>query len=99
MSAEKQLAGEFKMDMELVRLFVRQVLAEEKNKNLLGEPDTTTEKHRDEPQPQYEEEEETEEIDTDEASVTGGITGYTGPLGASGHGPGNKPYGSDEDEN
>lgn len=84
--------------MELVRLFVRQVLAEEKKKNLLGEPDTTTEKHRDEPEPQYEEEEETGEIDADEASVTGGITGHIGPLGATGNGPGNKPYGSDEDK-
>ena len=86
------------MDMNLIRIFVRQVLEEDKKKNLLGEPDTTTEKHRDEPQPQYEEEEEADEIDTDEASVAAGITGYTGPLGASGHGPGNKPYGSDEDE-
>ena len=89
------------MDMELVRLFVRQVLEEEKSKNLLGEPDTTTEKHRDEPQPQYEEEEaeaEGEDQDADEASVTAGITGHIGPMGATGYGPGNKPYGQDEDE-
>ena len=83
------------MDMELVRLFVRQVLEEAKKNNLLGEPDTTTEKHRDEPQPQYEEEEE----DMDEFSGTPSIAGHTGPLGATGHGPGNKPYGSDEDKN
>lgn len=85
----------------MLRFFVRQVLEEAKKNNLLGEPDTTTEKHRDEPQPQYEEEEEEEEDqeDADEASVTAGIAGYTGPLGATGHGPGNKPYGSDEDEN
>ena len=87
------------MEMQMLRLFVRQVLEEAKKNNLLGEPDTTTEKHRDEPQPQYEEEEETDEIDADEASVTAGIAGYTGPLGASGHGPGNKPYNSREDEN
>ena len=88
------------MDMELVRLFVRQDLSEEKKKNLLGEPDTTTEKHRDEPQPQYEEEEEAEagDEDMDEFSGTPSIAGHTGPLGATGHGPGNKPYGSDEDE-
>ena len=92
------------MDMELVRLFVRQVLQEKKN-NLLGEPDTTTEKHRDEPQPQYEEEEaeaeeeeEGEDQDTDEASMTAGITGHIGPVGATGYGPGNKPYGQDENE-
>ena len=85
--------------MELVRLFVRQILEEEKKNNLLGEPDTTTEKHRDEPQPQYEEEEETDEMDADEASTTAAITGNIGPLGAAGNGPGNKPYGSDEDEN
>ncbi len=60
------------MDMELIRFFVRQVLEEEKKKNVLGEPDSTTEKHRDEPQPQYE-----EELDTDEASVASGISGYT----------------------
>lgn len=83
------------MDMQMLRLFVRQVLEEAKKNNLLGEPDTTTEKHRDEPQPQYEEE---EEDDIDEFSGTPAIAGHTGPLGATGHGPGNKPYDSDEDE-
>ena len=78
--------------MELLKLYIKQILQE--NSSLLGEPDTTTEKHRDEPQPQYEEEEESE--DADESSVAS-ITGWTGPLGA-GHGPGDgKPYGDDKD--
>ena len=50
------------------------------------------------------EEEESEEAaagedqDADEASVTAGITGHIGPVGATGYGPGDKPYGQDEDE-
>ena len=83
------------MDMELLKLYIKQVLQE--NGSLLGEPDTSTEKHRDEPQPQYEEE-ESDETDADESAVAN-ITGYTGPLGATGNGPGDgQPYGTDEDE-
>ncbi len=86
------------MDMELLKLYIKQVLQEADN--LLGEPDTTTEKHRDEPQPQYEEEEEQDKAeDADEASVVAGIAGHIGPVGATGNGPGNKPYGDDDERN
>jgi len=63
------------MDMELLKLYIKQVLQE--NGNLLGEPDTTTEKHRDEPQPQYEEE---EDLDADEHSAVAGIAGHVAPA-------------------
>ena len=81
--------------MELLKLYIKQVLQEADN--LLGEPDTTTEKHRDEPQPQYEEEQDDEE-DADEGSVAAGVAGYIGPLGATGKGPGDKPYGNNNDD-
>tara|TARA_B100000282_G_C31618729_1_gene438365 strand:- start:135 stop:371 length:237 start_codon:yes stop_codon:yes gene_type:complete len=76
--------------MNNLRILIRKLLIEELKKNVLGEPDSSTEKHRDEPQPQYDIE---EEEDQDEASTVGGIAGYVGPLGGSGYGPGNKPYG------
>ncbi len=96
---ETQNLGINKMEMKMLREYIRSlILNEEKKNNLLGEPDTTSEKHRDEPQPQYEEEEADEAEDADEASVVAGIAGYIGPMGASGAGPGNKPYGSNDDE-
>ena len=68
--------------------FVKTIKNIAQKKKTLGEPDTTAEKHRDEPQPQYEEE---ESKDADEASVAGGVAGFTAPLGH-GNGPGDKPY-------
>ena len=76
--------------MEMLRTFIREMLVEEKKKEVLGEPDASSEKHRDEPQPQYDIE---EEEDQDEASTAGAVAGYVGPLGGSGNGPGDKPYG------
>ena len=77
-------------DMLMLRLFIRNMLLEEKKKEVLGEPDSSSEKHRDEPQPQYDVEED--ELDKDEASVVAGIAGFNAPLGY-GNGPGDKPYG------
>ncbi|OUU15242.1 MAG: hypothetical protein CBB97_24055 [Candidatus Endolissoclinum sp. TMED37] len=82
------------MNTIFLRQLIRKIIIEAK-KDVLGEPDSSSEKHRDEPQPQYDADED-EELDKDEASVTAGITGNIGPLGT-GNGPGNKPYG-DEDE-
>ena len=88
-----------KMEIKMLRKYIRfLILSEEKKNNLLGEPDTTSEKHRDEPKPQYEEEETDEDEDADEASVVAGIAGHIGPAGATGFGPGKKPYGSEDEE-
>jgi len=76
------------MNTKLIRQLIRSIILEAEKKTL-GEPDTTAEKHRDEPQPQYEEEEEGK--DADEASVAGGVAGFMAPLGH-GNGPGDKPY-------
>jgi len=59
-------------EIELLRIYIKQMIVE-KHENILGEPDTTSEKHRDDPQPQYEDE---EEQDADEASMVSGISGY-----------------------
>ena len=40
-------------DMDMLRTFIRKIIVEEKKKEVLGEPDASSEKHRDEPQPQY----------------------------------------------
>ena len=78
------------MDTKLLRNLIRKIILEAK-KDVLGEPDSSSEKHRDEPQPQYDSDEE-DEADKDEASVVANIAGYNAPLGY-GHGPGDKPYG------
>ena len=60
---------------ELLKRFVFQVLSEEKNKNkeenLLGEPDLSSEDERE------------EEGHHDEQNVSSAVAGYTLPLGAS----------------
>ena len=83
------------MNLKELRMIIRQILIEEKAKEVLGEPDSSSEKHRDEPQPQYDVEEE--EADKDEASMVAGIAGFTGPLGV-GNGPGDKPYGAQKNK-
>ena len=83
------------MNTKILRSLIRKIILETK-KDVLGEPDSTSEKHRDEPQPQYdadaEQRDDEDEDDVDEASLTTGIAGYTAPLGY-GNGPGDKPYG------
>lgn len=73
-------------DISMLRSFIREVLnkklLEEKNKEILGEPDSSTEKHRDEPEPQYDvEEDRAESEDHDEASTVGGMGSGLGPAG------------------
>ena len=83
------------MNLKELRMVIRQILIEEKAKEVLGEPDSSSERHRDEPQPQYdveedaeageedaeaEEEEDEEEEDQDEASTVGGMGGGLGPA-------------------
>jgi len=66
------------MKISEIRKFIRLVILEEKSK-VLGEPDTTTEKHRDNPQPQYEEEEGEDAQTSDEASTLAGMGSGLGP--------------------
>jgi len=61
---------------ELLRKFVFQVLTEEKEDNLLGEPDMSKEDERDDGG---------KESPHDEQSVSANVAGYTLPLGASNH--------------
>ena len=72
------------MNLKELRMVIRQILIEEKAKEVLGEPDSSSEKHRDEPQPQYDveedEEAEEEEEDQDEASTVGGMGAGLGPA-------------------
>ena len=74
------------MNLKELRMVIRQILIEEKAKEVLGEPDSSSEKHRDEPQPQYdveedeEAEDEEEEEDQDEASTVGGMGAGLGPA-------------------
>jgi len=76
------------MNLKELRMVIRQILIEEKAKEVLGEPDSSSERHRDEPQPQYdveedaeaEEEEDEEEEDQDEASTVGGMGAGLGPA-------------------
>jgi len=74
------------MNLKELRMVIRQILIEEKAKEVLGEPDSSSEKHRDEPQPQYdveedeEAEDEEEEEDQDEASTVGGMGTGLGPA-------------------
>ena len=66
------------MNEEILRMYIRAFLKEEKQ--TLGEPDTTAEKMRDEPQPQYEEEEEEASGDKDESSTVAGMGSGLGPA-------------------
>ena len=66
------------MNAGILRLYIRALLREEKI--TLGEPDTTAEKKRDEPQPQYEDEESGEDKDADEASTIAGMGAGLGPA-------------------
>ena len=70
---------------ETLRLYIRSLLIEEKNKTL-GEPDATAEKLRDEPQPQYEDE-ENQNKGADEASSVGGMGSGLGPAMPMKHDP------------
>ena len=83
------------MDTKILRSLIRKIILETK-KDVLGEPDSTSEKHRDEPQPQYDadasQDDEEDEEEMEEASLTTGVAGYIAPLGY-GNGPGDKPYG------
>tara|TARA_B100000242_G_scaffold258262_1_gene202495 strand:- start:1334 stop:1591 length:258 start_codon:yes stop_codon:yes gene_type:complete len=83
------------MDTKILRSLIRKIILETK-KDVLGEPDSTSEKHRDEPQPQYDadasQDDEEDEEEMEEASLTTGVAGYIAPLGH-GNGPGDKPYG------
>tara|TARA_A100001015_G_C15042496_1_gene740736 strand:- start:1986 stop:2261 length:276 start_codon:yes stop_codon:yes gene_type:complete len=58
-----------------IKHLIRLIILEEKSR-ILGEPDSTPEKFRDNPQPQYEEEEENT---NDEASTVGGMGSGLGP--------------------
>lgn len=58
---------------EIIRLLIKEVTSDD----LLGEPDSSAEKHRDEPQPQYDVE---EDGDQDEASTVGGMGAGLGPA-------------------
>jgi hypothetical protein len=70
------------MNERILRLYIRAFLLEEKQ--TLGEPDTTAETMRDEPQPQYEDEEDTDNDkssdNADEASTVAGLGGGLGPM-------------------
>ena len=71
------------MNVKELRMVIRQILIEEKAKEVLGEPDSSSERHRDEPQPQYDVEEDAdaeEEEDQDEASTVGGMGAGLGPA-------------------
>ena len=61
-----------------IRELIRLIILEEKSR-VLGEPDSTPEKHRDNPQPQYEEEEEEASQTNDEASTVTGMGSGLGP--------------------
>ena len=58
---------------QIIRLLIQEVTSDD----LLGEPDSSAEKHRDEPQPQYDVE---EDGDQDEASTVGGMGAGLGPA-------------------
>ena len=58
---------------KIIRLLIKEVTSDD----LLGEPDSSAEKHRDEPQPQYDVE---EDGDQDEASTVGGMGAGLGPA-------------------
>jgi len=60
-----------------LRKIIRLLIAEATSDDLLGEPDSSAEKHRDEPQPQYDVE---EDGDQDEASTVGGMGAGLGPA-------------------
>ena len=60
-----------------LRKIIRLLIAEAASDDLLGEPDSSAEKHRDEPQPQYDVE---EDGDQDEASTVGGMGAGLGPA-------------------
>tara|TARA_R110001592_G_scaffold188358_6_gene433617 strand:+ start:49071 stop:49334 length:264 start_codon:yes stop_codon:yes gene_type:complete len=63
---------------KFLRNLIRLIILEKKSK-LIGEPDVTPEKHRDNPQPQYEEEEEKDGKTSDEASTVSGMGSGLGP--------------------
>ena len=62
---------------EQIRKLIRLIILEDSK--VLGEPDSTPEKHRDNPQPQYEEEEEEDSKTSDEASTVTGMGSGLGP--------------------
>ena len=62
---------------EQIRKLIRLIILEDSK--VLGEPDSTPEKHRDNPQPQYEEEEEVDSKTSDEASTVTGMGSGLGP--------------------
>ena len=61
-----------------IRELIRLIILEEKTR-VLGEPDSTPEKHRDNPQPQYEKEDEEADKTNDEASTVSGMGSGLGP--------------------
>ena len=65
------------MTIKELREVIRRLIIEAKKDDLLGEPDSSAEKHRDEPQPQYDVE---EDGDQDEASTVGGMGAGLGPA-------------------
>ena len=91
------------MNEQLLRLYIRTILQEKKQ--TLGEPDTTAEKMRDEPQPQYEDEEDADKDgspeNADEVNTIAGLGGGLGPMQPLEYDPEKKildPWDEDEDE-
>ena len=60
-----------------IRKLIRMIILE--NSKLIGEPDATVEKHRDDPKPQYEDEKDSDDQTNDEASTVAGIGSGLGP--------------------
>jgi hypothetical protein len=63
---------------EQIRKLIRLIILEEQSR-VIGEPDSTPEKHRDNPQPQYEEDIDGDSQTSDEASTVAGMGSSLGP--------------------